>query len=133
QHVLGHTGWRAELSDKGIYARESMELFGGFDGLVAALRDPAPRKLMDAFLARRGPGARLSHDNRRYLTWENLTTVASEPRDALHDLLQRGVLSRGLVLRCGHCRQWAWHSIGTVGDEFTCGRCRFTQPTERDS
>jgi hypothetical protein len=135
ESVLVDAGWRCVLSDKGVYAREAMELFGGFDGLVAALRDPERRRLMDAYLRKDAPGLSLSHDGRRYLTWTSFEKVAAsfDPTEALDRMLRRGILSRGLVLRCQRCRQSAWHSIGTVGEEFRCRRCRLVQPTQRDS
>lgn len=133
--VLRPAGWSCTISDKGIYARESMALFRGFDGLVEAMRDPERRQLMNAFTARSGPGQLLTHDNRRYLTWKNLQDVADrfDPADALGDLLERRVLSRGIVLRCRRCRQKAWHDIAAVGEDFTCRRCRLTQPMDRES
>lgn len=135
QAILRPAGWDAEISDKGIYAAQSMDIFGGLDGLVSALRDRERRPLLDAFTAKNGPGNLLSEDGRRYLTWQQFGTVAgrSDPTAALTELIDRGVLSRGIILRCRHCRQSAWHHIAAVGDDFTCRRCRTTQQTARDT
>jgi hypothetical protein len=61
--VLERHGWRCELSDKGIYANESMRLFGGFEELCEALRDSMIRSVIDAYRTRdrNAPGPRLSH------------------------------------------------------------------------
>jgi len=125
--ILESQGWGAEISDKGIYARESMQLFGGFSPLVEALRDPVTRSILEAYRSKEGPGARLSLDGRRYLLWEHLESVPGA--DAMpRRLLDLGVLSPGFALRCHRCRQIAWHARATVTDRFACERCSLDQP-----
>jgi hypothetical protein len=133
--VLEPVGWACELSDKGIYASEAMQLFGGFDDLCAALRDQRIRRVIDAYQNKRAPGRSLSQDDRRYLTWGSFEQLLPDQPVApvVDPLLARGVLSRGLVLKCRRCRQEAWHRISDVGDHFTCGRCHLGQRTERMS
>jgi hypothetical protein len=133
--ALEEAGWTCGSSDKGIYAIESMRLFGGFEELCQALRDPVTRSLIDAYRAKHGPGRRLSHDNRRYLTWENFGQVVPDAAvaDVIDPLLAAGVLVRGLVLKCLRCRQEAWHPLRAVGDEFECARCGTIQVLERQS
>jgi hypothetical protein len=133
QAILESDGWSCQASDKGIYARESMELFGGFEGLCAALRDPAVRPVLDIYRDAKSPAPKLSEDNRRYPTWrhfEELLGTALTPK-TLHPLLDAGTLTQGIVLRCARCRQKAWHRSGMVTDSFTCERCDLHQPANR--
>ncbi len=130
--VLEPSGWSCEVSDKGIYARESMNLFGGFDALCAALLDPTVRKLLDAYREDPSPGPKLSHDRRRYLTWAHFEELLGEDAAAVVRPLQdAGVLTQGVVLKCARCRQLAWHRSGVVTDAFTCERCDLRQPADR--
>lgn len=137
RNILGPHGWACEPSDKGIYANESMRLFGGFDELCRALRDPGVRSVIDAYRAqdKDAPGPRLSSDNRRYLLWAHFEQLLDgKPVAAIIDrLLTQGVLRRGLVLKCKRCRQAAWYSVGAVGERFECGRCHLQQAADRRS
>jgi hypothetical protein len=133
--ILEPHGWSCEPSDKGIYANESMRLFGGFDELCDALRDTAVRAVIDAYRDKR-PGAlgrRLSSDQRRYLTWQHFEQLLAGDSVAvvIDRLLAKGVLRRGLVLKCGRCRQQAWHPISAVGETFECNRCHLEQTADR--
>jgi hypothetical protein len=130
--VLEPSGWACEVSDKGIYARESMDLFGGFDPLCAALLDPAVRELLDAYTHDPSPGPKLSQDRRRYLIWAHFEALLGEDAAAVVRPLQdAGVLTQGVILKCARCRQRAWHRSGVVTDAFTCERCDLTQPADR--
>jgi len=132
--VLEPSGWGFAVSDKGIYARESMNLFGGFDQLCAALLDPAVRKLLDAYTADPSPGPKLSQDRRRYLIWAHFEELLGEDAAAVVRPLQdAGVLTQGVILKCARCRQRAWHRSGVVTDAFTCERCDLTQPADRQA
>jgi hypothetical protein len=137
--VLKSQGWNCTISDKGIYARESMQLFGGFDALCQALRDPSTKKVIDAYRASNGPGARLSLDKRRYLKLDQLCGLLkvdiedSEAMKPLRRLIDSEVLSPGVVLRCRRCRQRAWHRRSLVTDRFTCERCSLEQPVDREA
>jgi hypothetical protein len=130
--VLEPSGWDCEVSDKGIYARESMNLFGGFDPLCAALLDPAVRKLLDAYTEDPSPGPKLSQDRRRYLIWAHFEDLLGEEAATIVRPLQdAGVLSQGVILKCARCRQRAWHRSGVVTDSFTCERCDLAQLADR--
>jgi hypothetical protein len=135
--ILEPQGWTCEPSDKGIYANESMRLFGGFDELCGALRDPGIRSVIEAYRAqdKDAPGPRLSSDSRRYLLWEHFEQLLdAKPVAAIIDrMLSQGVLRRGLVLKCRRCRQAAWYSAGAVGERFECGRCHLEQVPDRRS
>jgi hypothetical protein len=137
QTILEPHGWRCEPSDKGIYANESMRLFGGFDELCVALRDPGVRSVIDAYRAqdKDAPGPRLSSDSRRYLLWTHFERLLGDkPVAAIIDrMLAQGVLRRGLVLKCRRCRQAAWHTSVAVSEKFECGRCHLEQVPDRRS
>ena len=137
QTILEPHGWTCEPSDKGIYANESMRLFGGFDELCVALRDPGVRRVIDAYRSQDedAPGPRLSSDSRRYLLWTHFEQLLRpKPVPAIIDrMLAQGVLRRGLVVKCRRCRQAAWHSAGAVGEKFECGRCHLEQVPDRQS
>ena len=132
ERIAQAAGWRVALSDKGIYATESAKLFGGTRELAKALRNPIVRKILDAFVAKSGPGQLLSSDSRRYLSWKSLEEIVGEMAIAEHapPLLDGHILERGLILQCARCRQKGWYDLERVSDAFRCSRCRLTQPFE---
>jgi hypothetical protein len=131
--VLAPAGWRCGDSDKGIYARESMRLFGDLERLCAALRDDRIRAVIEAF-REGGKAPVLSHDRRRYLTWGHFEELLGEETSAtIHPLVESGVLSRGVVLKCRRCRQASWHRSGLVTDVFVCERCDLEQAVDRQA
>jgi hypothetical protein len=68
-------------------------------------------------------------------TWKHFNTLLPETPVAtiIDSLLARGVLRRGLVLKCRRCRQEAWHPISAVGETFECNRCHLDQAADRFS
>ncbi len=136
--VLEPQGWTIELSDKGVYARESARLMGGFSALCEALRDPAFRNLTETFRSPAGtaaPGRYLRSDSRRYLRWGDLGSAMglANPNERIDRLLEQGVLSRGLILKCGVCRAQEWHRLGQVSEIFYCDRCSSEQLLQREA
>jgi hypothetical protein len=127
-------GWSLGPSDKGIYAEESMALFGGYEELCSALLDSRVRAVMDAFLKVSTLGPKLSVDGRRYLTLKHfLDLLGEDSSSVLRPLIDAGVLIRGTVLKCARCRQIAWHRARYVTDQFACDRCDHHQPATRES
>jgi hypothetical protein len=126
--------WEIALSDKGAYALESARTFGGMDGLVAALRDPATRRVLDAFAREREDlGLLLKDTRRRYLSFEDITAIAGDDGAALlASLTQREALLRGHVLKCENCRATSFYSLDEH-QRFTCVRCRRNQRASRFS
>ena len=45
-------------------------------------------------------------------------------RAVLDGYLTRGIVRRGLVLKCGHCLHFDWYDLDVVGQAFECRRCR---------
>jgi hypothetical protein len=135
--VLQPLGWQVSLSDKGAYALQSARLFGGVDELGKALRSGATRTLLDAYLTpttTNDPGIYLKDTRRRYMSLAEAGDLV-EGADvatlgaALYD---RGVLVRGHILKCEHCRATSFYSL-TEDQRFTCVRCRTVQRATRFS
>lgn len=135
QILLARQGWSCEISDKAIYARESMKLFGGFDALCDAILDPGIRRILDGYRARDGLAPLLSSDSRRYLMYLHFEQLleTDDARPTVEPLLDRGVLQRGVVYKCARCRQVAWHSAAAPPNEFNCERCGLHQDADRDA
>lgn len=125
--ILGGFGWQVRVSDKGIYARESAALAGGWRELCALLRDPDISRLLGAF--RDGTaGTKLSADGgRSYLSLQDLKEAvgndqAPEAIDRVGDFVERG-----LILKCSRCRQASWFALGSFSTVFGCRRCGLEQ------
>jgi hypothetical protein len=135
QEILGSKEWRCEISDKAVYALESIDLFGGFAQLCGAILNPQIRTLIDAYRSKKGPGALLSSDRRRYLTYRNFEELlqADEARQVIEPLLDQRVITRGVVFKCVRCRQAEWHPASTSPGRFVCGRCDLEQDANREA
>jgi hypothetical protein len=134
-HAALPDGWEVGLSDKGSYALETARIFGGIEGLVSALRDPAKRPLLDAFTRdeRERPGYFLKDTRRWYLSLEEIRAFAGDAAaSVLEDLHDRDALLRGHVLKCDHCRATSFYSLDE-NQRFTCVRCRRNQRATRSS
>jgi hypothetical protein len=127
--LAARSGWVVSESDKGVYARESTLLFGGTQGLDNALRDAATSSLIQLFIGDASPAIELA--NRRYLTFDQLRGDDAHRADILEELLLRGVVERGLALKCERCRDASWYSPTDLGQHVTCRRCRHQQPINR--
>lgn len=135
QELLEKKGWRCETSDKAIYALESIKLFGGFEELCEAILSAQIRPILDAYHNEVGPGARLSSDRRRYLTYRHFEALLGmdDARPVIEPLLDRHVLVRGVVLKCMRCRLAAWYSASMTPNRFSCDRCGLDQETSREA
>jgi hypothetical protein len=127
-------GWKCKLSDKGIYASQTIELFGGVEQACAALRDPLFGPLLNAYQRQddpkgEAPGRFLRQDQRRYLSLRDIQKLvgATNAGSALEQLLKRRVLIRGLSLKCRHCRQEGWYGLDEFSQRFRCRRCSIEQ------
>lgn len=111
---------------------------GGFSAFCTALRDRAFRGLTDAFRApanTEAPGHFLRSDSRRYLRWADVGSALAlpDPAEQIHQLLEQGVLSQGLILKCAVCRAQEWHRLGRVSKTFYCARCDSEQALRREA
>ncbi len=139
QRVLARDGWSVALSDKGAYTNRTSQLFGGVEKAVDALRNPAVRALLDAYLVGANEasagGCFLKDTRRRYLSLSEAAAVvaAAAPAGAeadagqiVNQLNDLGVLSRGHALKCVECRATSFYVL-TERQTFTCRRCRREQ------
>ena len=130
--LLNSAGCDAELSDKGRYTRAALTLWGGLDALHSDLSDKRRLKILLSFLqgieSNSARGLFLKDAQRRYLSFVDLVLEsgisATECRELLDVYLERGILARGIILKCSVCKLTSWHALETVSRSFTCGRCR---------
>jgi len=129
--------WQVSESDKGIYARETAHLFGGFGELAETLHSTRTRSLLNAYIGGSAkdqrPGYFLSDRRRRYLTLEDIRQLAgAEPAtDALvADLCDAGITIRGHILECELCRSISFYAL-REDQTFRCTRCSTEQRATR--
>ena len=74
----------------------------------------------------RPPGIQLRA--RRYLSFKEIRSVgqldAGAARELVDSYLERGIVRRGLVLKCRSCMNTDWYPLDDVGHDFKCERCR---------
>ncbi len=123
------------ISDKGFYAENACQKFGGLASLAAFLRSPSGQLFASAFLDKTKPeegehlkGAVLA--GRRYFDLDSLEVAIGDENEAaniLDRLSSSAVLYRGFVLQCQYCRRADWFPFGDLTDSFTCKRCHRDQ------
>jgi hypothetical protein len=122
-------------SDKGFYAENACQKFGGLAPLAQFLRSQVGQLFAAAFLDKSKPqegdhlkGVPLA--GRRYLDLDSLATaIGSEKETAalLDRLASAACVYRGLLLQCEYCRRADWFPLSDLTDAFTCKRCHKTQ------
>jgi hypothetical protein len=136
--LLAAAGMRSEISPAGAFTSGAMELLGGFAPLVRAFTEPTSRTLLEAYRtpAKRrtsadedaGRGVYLALFQRRFLSMADFADASSAPaadvRTLLDSYTERGILHRGIVLKCRRCRFDGWYRAGEFTQTFTCTRCR---------
>jgi hypothetical protein len=126
--LLGDTGTLHE-SDKGRYNRRMIELWGSFTSLAADLQLRATRQLLGSWVTDQVTGdlGRI-HQNRKYLRLQDVMKITGLRIDAARGLLDRyltrGIIARGLVLRCKLCAGTTFYRLEDLGPGFRCQRCR---------
>jgi len=122
-------GWKCQLSHKGQFTLAACALFGGFQQLCRALRNPDVAKLLMAYLdgARDARGRLL--DRRRYLRLTDVAglALAGDASELVNSFEQRRVLVRGLVLKCERCRYATFYRPRDADPAFACVRCSHEQ------
>ena len=136
--TYGDAGYSIRLSDKGKYQAECARLVGGFDKLANFLKDQHRVRVLDKYLdsspSQEGDGVYLGPAKRRYLDLPAVAKLVGSQATAaslIDDLVQIGVLERGLILQCDRCQNAAWYPLADLSRTFTCGRCRAEQPISR--
>jgi hypothetical protein len=122
-------------SDKGFYAENACQKFGGLASLAQFLRSQVGQLFAAVFLDKGKPedadhlkGVPLA--GRRYLDLNSLaTTIGNEEEaaDLLDRLASTACVYRGFVLQCEYCRRVDWFPLAELTDAFTCKRCHRTQ------
>jgi hypothetical protein len=138
--ILASRGWEARDSDKGTYASRSSQLFGGMKELATTLRSPSARTILDSYVNPKDdsrPGWFLTDTRRRYLRLADARILLEETGAAEVDALitrfsEIGVLNRGHVLKCSHCRATSFYSL-REDQGFRCTRCGTDQRATRSS
>jgi hypothetical protein len=134
--IAARGGWQIIQSDKGVYASESAQLFGGEVELAAALRDAPLRRVVDGFLADDEASlGRCLGDRRRYLAYDDFRTLVGgdEADRVLGQLEEAEAITRGLVLKCWRCRAGGFYTPAESDPSFRCHSCRLEQRATRAS
>lgn len=133
--VARAAGLSCATSDKGFYAQNACQKFGGLAPLAQFLRSQVGQLFAAAFLDKSKPddgdhlkGVPLA--GRRYLDLNSLATAIRNEKaaaDLLDRLASAACVYRGFLLQCEYCRRADWFALGELTDAFTCKRCHRTQ------
>ena len=130
RHLFGRAGYEINESAAGRYRRLATELWGGFDEMHNDWADDSARALLKLWMSSEDSGATpgIWDGTRRYLSFSDAADAseisADELRSLLDGYLTRGILSRGLVLKCAHCLNTTWYRFDDLSQSFSCSRCR---------
>lgn len=130
RHLFEHAGFKIDESNTGRYRRLTTDLWGGFDELHQDLANDATRTLLKAWTSTKPSGVAPGFwdRRRRYLSLDDASRAsriaADDLRTVLDGYLSRGILRRGLVLKCSHCLNATWYPLDDISQSFTCDRCR---------
>lgn len=126
---LEDQGWKPELSNPGILAKQ---IHKKLDGFVQFLGNEKLIKVLDHM----NGGQSLDHDQPTKLELEEgrdlsvdklkgkLEDKKAQNKNHLHDfLLSKGVFKLGLKTQCPNCFRKSWYSLDDVKDTCTCPRC----------
>lgn len=141
--IFKHHGYEISLSDKGSYIKKSLELFGGLSNLVKIFKDEKQGAVIEAYNDTDRDkdnddriGVLLKNPERVYLELENIQNIYDDEEKALLFLdsnLKRGVLQRGVILFCSHCKQSQWYHISDIDNDFKCSRCTTLQEIRKEN
>ena len=129
--LAAEAGLSLTLSDKGGYERELVRMVGGLDKLGSQLRHGGIIRTLLRFIDKT-PNKKGVFDegvvigDRRYLSLDDVTKLwddDQEPRKLVDRYLQDGVLQRGMLIRCPHCRKSDWYPLRELSDKVACHRC----------
>jgi len=130
RHLFERAGYEIDESAAGRYRRLATELWGGFDEIHNDWADDSTRALLESWISTDSSGVRpgIWDGARRYLSFNDVADASEINTDNLRSLfdgyLTRGILSRGLVLKCSHCLNTTWYRLNDLSHSFKCSRCR---------
>lgn len=132
--IAAANGYKSQLSDKGIYQRDSLKKLGGSAEAARIFRDSASRALFTKYLDHTDrpkgtydEGCVLHGDKRAYLDLAAARKAMggneSDTVALLDKLAEARILYRGFVLSCAVCKHAEWYSLADLTDQFRCTRC----------
>ena len=131
ERLAAEGGLTMAESSAGRFRRLTLDLWGGLRTFAMDLNEESTRRLIGCWLSEDPSGSDpgvFTNSRRRFLSLEDAqgaSGLASEATRALVDrYLGMGVLRRGLILQCSHCRLTDWYEMGQLGQSFECRRCR---------
>lgn len=141
--IIQQAGFTSAVSQAGRYSQHILQVFGGLRPTAALFRNPQLLSFFHAYLAASpsevDPGVFLKPLGRRFLRFAEAKSVMglddARTRDHLDVLIARGVLKRGLILKCRTCNFMSWYGTSSLGDGGTvlCSRCSSDLPVTRES
>lgn len=132
EHLFQLEGYVTSPSDKGFYARDTIEKFGDLATVAMLLRPNATREMLLKFLDHIKPaqGVRdegsVLNDRRRYMNLPAVSKLLGNGAAAqkmIEVLLSAHVLHRGFIFKCKFCRNADWFALDEVSQTFKCKRC----------
>lgn len=134
RHLFECAGYESDESAAGRYRRLATDLWGGFDKIHGDWADDSTRALLKLWTSDKPSGVTpgIWDGTRRYLSFDDAANTseinAEELRPLLDGYLSRGILSRGLVLKCSHCLNATWYRLDDLSQSFACIRCYHRAP-----
>lgn len=137
-------GWGWKPSSAGLYYQGFEALCGGFGALIDLLTHPLARPVLHSFVSQDDRGFEwstgkllglkdmhdlLDSDGGREGDSSTTAHIATrrELLNVVDSLVERSILTQGLVFNCPRCRHTAFYPLGSVGSTFTCARCSADQ------
>ncbi len=134
--IAASKGFACQLSDKGIYHRDSTEKYKQNSLLAQALRSADKKSILEKFLDHTPSGKGVFNKGvvaggRRYLDLTATTELMGGDHESavafLDELVALRVAYRGFVLGCSSCKNVDWYGLAEMSDEFRCRRCSRAQ------
>lgn len=143
RHIASVGGFECQLSDKGVYQRDSIAKLGGLAEAAKLFSSGKSRAVFMKFLdhstrpkGTHDEGCVLHGDLRTYLNCDAAIKAMGGDEasavDLLDTLVAANVLYRGFVLGCQVCKHAGWYSLTDLTDQFRCGRCGREEPMRHD-
>jgi hypothetical protein len=133
--LFGRAGYQIRPSDKGDFQYQAQLRVEGFEALYELLCRSEVRDLLDRYVdtdesAQDGGVVHLDGIGRSYMSFGGVEEIF-EDKDAtvnlIDELVEMGVLRRGIILQCQYCRNSDWYDLGDLAQHFNCRRCRHEQ------
>ena len=137
ERIFNEAGYYIKLSDKGEYAKNSINIFGSLQNIASELRDDKIKQIFQCFCdftiakARKENGIKGSIVNKRvYLNFNDIVSFLDNEKIArkkINFYLYKNIFERGYVLKCEKCKNADWYRMEEIGQKFICHRCQKKQ------